>query len=123
MNDNNSSTVAVKATLRTLHICFENAANGFKLRLENDIVNGGKYFIGLIPLIQKYLESRHISIKTKCKIDQYLQSISERASGKTPTTAAFIRKFVSEHPDYKKDSVITDKINFDLLSVFKQQTE
>ena len=32
------------------------------------------------------------------------------------TLATWIRNFVSEHPEYKQDSVVTDQINYDLIS-------
>lgn len=31
------------------------------------------------------------------------------------TMAKWMREFVAKHPDYKQDSIITDKINYDLL--------
>lgn len=31
------------------------------------------------------------------------------------TVARWMREFVSNHPDYKQDSVITDQINYDLM--------
>lgn len=31
------------------------------------------------------------------------------------TVAKWMREFVAKHPEYKQDSVITDKINYDLL--------
>lgn len=31
------------------------------------------------------------------------------------TTAAWLRQFVTSHPDYKKDSVVTDEIAYDLV--------
>lgn len=31
------------------------------------------------------------------------------------TTATWIRKFVTEHPDYKHDSVVSDSIAYDLM--------
>lgn len=31
------------------------------------------------------------------------------------TAARWMREFVSKHPDYKQDSVITDEINYSLL--------
>uniref|UniRef100_A0A672RSD9 Glutamate--cysteine ligase n=1 Tax=Sinocyclocheilus grahami TaxID=75366 RepID=A0A672RSD9_SINGR len=36
-------------------------------------------------------------------------------SGELMTMAKWMREFVSKHPQYKQDSVITDKINYDLL--------
>ena len=32
------------------------------------------------------------------------------------TTATWMRRFISEHPHYKKDSVISEKINYDLMN-------
>lgn len=31
------------------------------------------------------------------------------------TMARWMREFVAEHPQYKQDSVLTDKINYDLF--------
>ena len=31
------------------------------------------------------------------------------------TMAKWMREFVAQHPQYQQDSVITDKINYDLL--------
>lgn len=42
-----------------------------------------------------------VDADTHCTIQQYLKLIQKRASGKLMTTAGWIRKFVSEHPDYK----------------------
>ncbi len=38
-----------------------------------------------------------------------------RAEGKIPTGATYIRDFVLNHPEYKKDSIVTDTITFDLM--------
>ena len=36
------------------------------------------------------------------------------------TTAGWIRKFVATHPDYKQDSVVSEKITFDLYKEMKK---
>ncbi|KAJ3214458.1 hypothetical protein HDU67_001643 [Dinochytrium kinnereticum] len=79
------------------------------------IINGNGTFQGLIPLIRAYLTSAAIPHSTFSALDSYLDLISKRASGALPTTARWIRNFVSAHPDYKKDSVVSDKINWDLM--------
>lgn len=82
----------------------------------DQIINGKKgEFPGLIPLINSYLSSMDVDADTHCTIQQYLKLIQKRASGELMTTAGWIRKFVSEHPDYKHDSVINDSVNYDLL--------
>jgi glutamate--cysteine ligase catalytic subunit len=55
----------------------------------------------------------HTSVRTV--VDKYLSLISKRASGELLTTAQWMRQFVAAHPEYKQDSVITPKINYDLL--------
>lgn len=82
----------------------------------DQIINGKKgEFPGLIPLINSYLSSMDVDADTHCTIQQYLKLIQKRASGELMTTAGWIRKCVSEHPDYKHDSVINDSVNYDLL--------
>ena len=44
-------------------------------------------------------------------------------SGKLMTLATWIRNFVSEHPEYKQDSVVTDQINYDLISACDRITK
>ncbi len=50
-----------------------------------------------------------------CKINQYLLLVKSRANGDLMTLASFIRKLVSQHPDYKYDSVVNEQINYDLI--------
>jgi glutamate--cysteine ligase catalytic subunit len=74
-----------------------------------------KGFPGLIPLIQNYLNSMDVDADTQCTLQQYLSIISRRAKGDVMTAAKWMREFVTSHPSYKKDSVITEDINYDLL--------
>ena len=39
------------------------------------------------------------------------------------TTAGWIRKQVLSHPHYKHDSVINDKVTYDLIQLLKDVTE
>lgn len=81
----------------------------------NEIINGKDDFPGLIPLVNKYLEYSECDVDTRCTVLQYLQLISNRASGKLMTMAQWIRKFVLTHADYNHDSVVNESINYDLL--------
>jgi glutamate--cysteine ligase catalytic subunit len=83
------------------------------------IINGKDAFPGIIPLVRMYVNSIDIDVDTRCTIMQYLRLISKRASGELPTTAAWIRQFVSSHPDYKHDSVVSEKITYDLMKRIK----
>ncbi|CAK8697358.1 unnamed protein product [Clavelina lepadiformis] len=82
----------------------------------NTIINGKKdVFPGFILLIQKYLGSVDVDIDTRLKINEYLDFISNRASGDYMTAAQWMRHFVTSHPEYKQDSVVSDSIAYDLL--------
>ncbi|XP_078069377.1 glutamate--cysteine ligase catalytic subunit isoform X3 [Mustelus asterias] len=72
-------------------------------------------FPGLIPIINSYLENMEVDVDTRCSILNYLKLIRKRASGELMTAACWLRKFVADHPDYKQDSVVTEKINYDLI--------
>jgi len=81
----------------------------------NQIINGDGEFPGLIPLIENYLDSMDVDFDTRCHIGKYLKLVSQRASGKLKNTATFVREFVTSHKDYKFDSKVSEKINFDLM--------
>ncbi|CAN0571045.1 unnamed protein product, partial [Laminaria digitata] len=48
-------------------------------------------------------------------VGRYLEHLRKRAAGEVMTTAAWLRDFVTSHPDYKQDSVVTDEIAYDLV--------
>jgi len=81
----------------------------------NEIINGKEGFPGLIPLMQTYLNAMEVDADSQCTLQQYLSLISRRAKGELITTAKWLRDFVTSHPSYKKDSVISEEINYDLL--------
>uniref|UniRef100_A0A8C5FG26 Glutamate--cysteine ligase n=1 Tax=Gadus morhua TaxID=8049 RepID=A0A8C5FG26_GADMO len=76
---------------------------------------GEGVFPGLIPILNCYLENMEVDVDTRCTILNYLKLIKKRASGELMTMAKWMREFVSQHPQYQQDSVVTDKINYDLL--------
>lgn len=100
-----------------------NIQDEYRQMTMNEIFNGSDDFPGLIPLIKQYLNSVDIDIDTSCTIQNYLKLISKRASGAEPTIAKSIRNFVTNHPDYKQDSVVSEKINYDLLKLIHEKTE
>lgn len=89
----------------------------------DEIVNGSPQQQGLIDLIYAYLADLDVDLATTYNLDMYLRFIAERAKGNFITNAKFIRNFVAKHPDYKFDSVISEKINYDLLIALDQINE
>lgn len=96
---------------------YANCCDAFEPMTINQIINGkvGE-FPGLIPLINNYLSGMDVDTDTHCTIQQYLKFIQHRASGEILTTASWLRKFVTSHPEYRQDSKVTERINYDLLS-------
>lgn len=89
----------------------------------NDIMNGNTElgFPGLIPLIRGYISSRQdIDDKTRDSLFRYVDYVGDKASGKLVTTATWIRQFVTSHPDYKKDSLVSPKMNYDLMCLVQK---
>jgi len=82
------------------------------------IMNGSGHFVGILPLVRKYLSG--VKLTDPAKLDKYLNLISGRANGSLKTTATWIREFVRSHPDYKQDSVVSQSITYDLCKTVIQ---
>ena len=86
-----------------------------KMTIQQILMGKGTYFPGLIPMIFAYLDSRGCDAQTRKTVSRYLKFIRKRATGEVMTTASWIRKFVTEHEDYQQDSVVTQRISYDLM--------
>ena len=53
--------------------------------------------------------------ETMCTLSNYCSLIRNRSKGTLMTNSAYMRKFVQEHEDYKRDSRVSEKISYDLL--------
>ena len=47
---------------------------------------------------------------------KFANHMEKKIKGEIWTDAKYIRKFISEHPKYNKDSIITEEINYDLVN-------
>ncbi|XP_013104794.1 glutamate--cysteine ligase [Stomoxys calcitrans] len=93
----------------------------YELMTMNEIFNGkSNGFPGLIPLIYKFLEPMDIDGNTFGVIDKYLRYMQQRASGKIITGAQWIREQVLQHPEYRQDSIVSERINYDLLKTIQR---
>lgn len=82
----------------------------------SEIFNGkGDDFVGLITLVDKYINCQNLNSATMKTLKRYLKFISDRAAGETITTAKWIRQFITSHPDYQQDSLVNDKVQYDLI--------
>lgn len=96
----------------------------YRLMTIAEIINGAPGgFPGLIPLVESYLNSVNVDVETRCSIARYLDLLRQRADGTLWTGARWLRHFVTSHPDYKGDSVVSEKITYDLVKAVQEMTE
>ncbi|KAI8866907.1 GCS-domain-containing protein [Ramicandelaber brevisporus] len=70
----------------------------------------------LANVVDEYLDAVSPSAETRRALDKYIQLIKRRADGTLLTNAAWIRRFVDQHPAYKHDSVVAAETSYDLLA-------
>ncbi|KAF2470142.1 GCS-domain-containing protein [Lindgomyces ingoldianus] len=99
----------------------------FELMTINEVINGQTSseggFPGLIPLVENYLNSMNVDVETRCELARYLDLIRKRADGTLWTAAKWIRHFVQSHKMYRRDSVVGEEIEFDLVKAAERITE
>jgi glutamate--cysteine ligase catalytic subunit len=86
----------------------------------NEIMNGNADFKGILPLMNVYLASAAVEQNTRNVISKYLSFISKRAAGELLTPASWIRQFVTNHPHYNHDSIVSEEISYDLVQACKE---
>lgn len=92
-------------------------ANAYEeMSAEQILLGKGSTFPGLFPLVRAYLDLIKCDPATMVLIDRYLRFVAQRATGEIDTGATWMRRFVLNHPDYKKDSVVSPTIAHDLIA-------
>ena len=79
-------------------------------------------FPGLIPLVESYLNSINIDVTTRCELARYLDLIRHRADGTLWSTSKWIREYVRNHPEYKFDSEVSERVTYDLIKAVEEIT-
>lgn len=75
-------------------------------------------YFGLIPLVTRYLAELPAGSYAPDHMFQlytYIEFIAMRAAGEIPTTAQYLRRFITSHADYKHDSRVSEAITFDMV--------
>lgn len=89
----------------------------------DQILNGSDdhSWTGLFPMIRSFLGEQQlsgaISSATFSMMNEYVQLAANRASGRLVTTANYLRSIVASHPDYLKDSRISESVNAHIVQV------
>jgi glutamate--cysteine ligase catalytic subunit len=84
----------------------------------DEFINGSaEGFPGVIPAVLGYLETLGCDSVTRGRLLPYLNLIQKRASGELPTTAHWMRRFITSHAEYAGDGKLTSKIADDLVKL------
>ncbi|KAF4537501.1 Glutamate-cysteine ligase [Lasiodiplodia theobromae] len=89
----------------------------------DEIVNGCQSFKGILALVEDYMTEEGFTLEEQEQLRPYLDLVGGRASGRLRTAARFIRDFVMQHPEYARDSQITEGICFDLLQEIRRMVD
>jgi glutamate--cysteine ligase catalytic subunit len=98
----------------------------YALLTADEIFNGEadhRGFPGLIPLVRYYLDYSKMSVSEQEKIAPYLDVVSKRASGESPTPASWMREFVRQHGDYRQDSYVGESVCYDMMKEIVRMNE
>ncbi|GMM27495.1 glutamate--cysteine ligase [Martiniozyma asiatica (nom. inval.)] len=114
---------------------WKNVANGSIVEFTLDeIFNGSKanQWIGLVQMVKNYVKETWFSDEVSLlngkltsfnRLEAYFDLVSKRASGELPTTATFFRDLIKSHPNYKKDSMISQEIAFEMCEFARKLSD
>lgn len=71
----------------------------------DEIMNGRDGAVGLVSLVNSYLDESEMDNITRLKLKRYTKLISMKANGELKTCSTFMREFVRSHPKYQYDSI------------------
>jgi glutamate--cysteine ligase catalytic subunit len=77
-------------------------------------------FEGLSSIVRRYLTDMSVESGIRSQLERYISFVEKRATGEAPTPAKVVRDFVLLHPQYANDSVVTEKITYDLVLTLSQ---
>ena len=81
----------------------------------DEILNGNEEYgyVGLLKIMKFFVINRYKEHQHELLLG-HLDFLSDRAKGKLLTGAQYVRKLVLNHPKYKKDSVVSQEIAYDV---------
>ena len=96
----------------------EDGKKNIKLLTINEIFNGCKEYNypGIINVIREDILKNVTDKNKQNELIKFVDFFERKTKGELWTDAKYIRKFVNDHPKYNKDSIITEEINFDLIT-------
>ena len=109
------STFNDKKNFETQKASMTNIFNDKEYGIFNVFINRILKHKQLIANDWSELLEKHSSNKDLVRLYYYLYYIHQKSVGKIPSWALYLRNFVLNHKDYKKDSKVTEIINRDII--------
>lgn len=81
----------------------------------DEVINGSSSFVGLLPLVERYVKETQFDAEEPGALEPYLAVIRGRANGSLKTAARWMRDFTRSHADYRGDSYVSDLICYDMM--------
>jgi glutamate--cysteine ligase catalytic subunit len=84
----------------------------------SEVINGcdEKGVVGLLQRARQVLDVDGCVGDEREQLDRYLSFVGQRAAGQLKTTACWLREQAVAHPDYRRDSIVTDDMCHDLMA-------
>ena len=94
-----------------------NFESDFEEMTIHDILIGNKEIgnTGLFEVFEEYLEDKKYPEESIQFYRKIMEFLAKRANGEIKTGARYMRDLVLNHPNYKKDSIVNNKICSDLI--------
>ena len=112
---NDSTQIASETTPMTADQIMHNPESG----IISCIVNAQLKTLNFIKKSETWEDLKSYDDESKTRAYYYIKLLSDRSKGILPTDASWQREYVMSHPSYKKDSKVTEEINFDLINLVK----
>ena len=109
------STFSDKKNFETQKATIKNIFNNKDFGIFNVFINRILKHKQLIENDWSELLERHSSNKDLVRLYYYLHYIHQKSTGEIPSWAFYLRNFVLNHKDYRKDSKVTETINRDIV--------
>ena len=61
-------------------------------------------------------EINNNNLNKKNELLKFIDYLEKKTKGEIWTDAKYIRNYIKNHPKYNKDSIVTEEINYDLIS-------
>lgn len=116
----NSFNESENAINKTVEMSVDQIMHNEKSGIFTILINDQLKRLAFIAKNETWEDLKNSQDESKQRCYYYLKIISERSKGQLPTEAKWQRDYVLSHPEYAKDSKVTEAISSDLINLTKK---